>query len=137
MVPSSAITIAADDERLACSGFSLGEPFRLGNFEIITYYFSSLSLSLRKGDSGTAFMGSTHCGESTLQWAMIEDSAEEFLMASCGDGGSSLPTPMTRRTGASLSVVATTPRMENAPTVQATMMAPPHMAASRMEAHGR
>jgi hypothetical protein len=39
MVPSSSFIIVADGERLMCSGFSLGEPIRLGNFEFITDYF--------------------------------------------------------------------------------------------------
>jgi hypothetical protein len=47
MVPSSAITVAADGKHLTCGGFSLGETVRLGKFEFITDYFSSLSLSLR------------------------------------------------------------------------------------------
>jgi hypothetical protein len=46
MVPLSGITIAADAEHLTYSGFSLGEPIRLGNFKFITNYFDSLSLSL-------------------------------------------------------------------------------------------
>jgi hypothetical protein len=45
---------------LTCGGFSLGVTVRLGNFEFIANYFGGLSLSHRRGDSGTAFMGSTH-----------------------------------------------------------------------------
>jgi hypothetical protein len=59
MVPSSAIIVVADDERLTCGRFSLGEPICLGNFESIADYFGGLSLS------------------PTV--AMTEDSAEEFL----------------------------------------------------------
>jgi hypothetical protein len=44
MVSSSAIIVAANSERLMCSGFSLGETVCLGNFEFIADYFSSLSL---------------------------------------------------------------------------------------------
>jgi hypothetical protein len=35
MVPLSAITVAANSERLTCGGFSLGEPIRLENFLFI------------------------------------------------------------------------------------------------------
>jgi hypothetical protein len=45
MVPSSAIVIAADGEHLTCSGFSLVETVCLGNFEFISDYLGSLSLS--------------------------------------------------------------------------------------------
>jgi hypothetical protein len=93
MVPSFVITVAADSEHLMCGGFSLGEPIRLGNFEFIADYFSGRSLSPRRGDSDTTFMGSTRRGASTPQWAIIEDSALEFLMTSSRDGGSGLPSP--------------------------------------------
>jgi hypothetical protein len=71
MVPSSAITIAADGERMTCGGFSLYETICLDNFEFIDDYFGSLSLSPRRGDSGTAFMGSTHSRASPSWQAMI------------------------------------------------------------------
>jgi hypothetical protein len=77
MVPSFAITVATDGERLTCGRFSLGEPVHLGNFEFVTDYFGGLSLSPRRDDSGTAFIGSTRCGASTLRWAMIEDSTKD------------------------------------------------------------
>jgi hypothetical protein len=57
MFPTSALTIAADSDRQTCSGLSLGETVHHGSFEFITGYFSGLSLSPRRGDSGTAFMG--------------------------------------------------------------------------------
>jgi hypothetical protein len=65
MVPSSAIAIAADNERITCGGFTLGETVRLGNFEFIADYFGGLSLSPKRGDEEAAFMGSTHSGAST------------------------------------------------------------------------
>jgi hypothetical protein len=65
MVPSSSITITAHGERLTCGGFSLGEPVCLGNFKFIVDYFGGLSLSLRRGNDGTIFMGSAHNGAST------------------------------------------------------------------------
>jgi hypothetical protein len=62
MVPSSSIANTADDECLACGGLCLSEPIRLGNFEFITNYFSSLSLSPKRGNEGSIFVGSTHSG---------------------------------------------------------------------------
>jgi hypothetical protein len=65
MVPSFAITIATDGERLTCSGFSLGDTVHLGNFEFIADYFDGLSFAPRRGDTVATFMGSTHSGAST------------------------------------------------------------------------
>jgi hypothetical protein len=62
MVPSSMITNAADGEHLMCGGFSLYETIRLGHFEFIADYFTGLSLSPERGDSGASFLGSTHSG---------------------------------------------------------------------------
>jgi hypothetical protein len=93
MVPSSALPISTDGERLTCSDFSLNETFCLGSFEFIANYFSSLSVSPRRSDSGTAFISTTSSGTPSPWWAMIEDSTEEFHMASSGEGApaSSLP----------------------------------------------
>jgi hypothetical protein len=74
MVPSSMINVAADGERLMSGGFSLGEIVHLWNFDFIADYFGGLSLSPRRGDAGTAFMGSTRNGASSPWQAMIEDS---------------------------------------------------------------
>jgi hypothetical protein len=119
------ITVTADGECLTCYGFSLGESDHLGNFEFIANYFNNLSISPQRGNSSTAFMGSTRSGASTPWRAMIVDSAEEFLMTSGGERCSSLPSPRRHGTGASLTPVPTTPGMENAPAARATMMAPP------------
>jgi hypothetical protein len=59
MVPSSVITVTADDECLTCGGFYLGKIVLLGSFEFITDYFSSLSLYPMRGDSSASYMGST------------------------------------------------------------------------------
>jgi hypothetical protein len=61
---------------------TLDEIIHFEDLEFITDYFSGLSLSPRRSNSGTAFMGSTHSGVSFPQRAMTEDSAEEFLTAS-------------------------------------------------------
>jgi hypothetical protein len=44
---------------------------------------------------------------------MIEDSTEEFLTASSGEGGLGLPSPRRRGMGALLTPVATTPWLKN------------------------
>jgi hypothetical protein len=91
MDSSSVLTFSANGERLMCGGFSLGETVCLRSFDFIADYFDGLSLSPKRGDSGTAFMGSTHSGPPSSRWAMIEDSNEEFHMASGGGGGSGSP----------------------------------------------
>jgi hypothetical protein len=97
MVPSSLITIIADDERLACGGLSLDEPIFLGNMEFIIDYFSGSSLSPRRGNEGVIFVGSTHSGTSTPQWLVVKDSTEHFLTVSSGQGSFDNPSP--RRKG--------------------------------------
>jgi hypothetical protein len=57
VVPSSSITITAEGECLACSGFSLGEPVRLENFVFITDHFGGLSQSPKSGNKGAIFVG--------------------------------------------------------------------------------
>jgi hypothetical protein len=66
MVLSFVITVATNGECLTCGAFSLGDIVHLGNFEFIAHYFSGLSLSPRRSDSGTAFMGSTRSGTPSL-----------------------------------------------------------------------
>jgi hypothetical protein len=73
-------------------------------------------------------MGSTHSGAPTPWRAMVEDSAEEFLTASSGEGSFSLPSPGRHDTGASLTLITTTPKKENALATQATMTVPLWMA---------
>jgi hypothetical protein len=102
MVPSYASAVTADGEHLTCGGFSLRETIHLENVKFITDYFGGLSLSPRRSDSGTAFMGSTCSGVSSLWWAKIEDSAEEFFTVSSRDGGFDLPSPRRRNTGGSV-----------------------------------
>jgi hypothetical protein len=131
MVPSSAIAITVDGEHLTCGGFSLGETICLGNFEFTADYFDGLSLAPRRGDAGAIFMVSTRSGASTPRWAMIGDSAEEFLTAPSGEGSFGLPSPRMCGTGALLAPITITPQMENAAATQATMMVPPRMAVPR------
>jgi hypothetical protein len=108
-VPSSAIVITTDSEHLKCGGFSLGKIVPLGNFKFIADYFDDLRLSPSKGNIGAAFMGSTRSAASTSQWAMIEESVEEFLTASCAEGSFDIPSPKRRGMGASLAPITTTP----------------------------
>jgi hypothetical protein len=61
---------------------------------------------------------------------MIEDSTEEVLIVSSGDGGFDLPSPRRHSMGASLTPITTIPQMENAPAAQGTMTVPPWMAVS-------
>jgi hypothetical protein len=133
MVPSSMIIIVADDERLTCDGFSLGETVRLGHFEFIVNYFSGLSLSHRRSDASATFMVSTQSGAPTPRRATIEDSVEEFHTTSSGEGSFGHPSPRRHDTGASLTPITTMPRMENAPATQATTTVPPWMVAPRRE----
>jgi hypothetical protein len=93
MVPSSAIIVATDGEHLTCGGFSLGETSHLGIFKFITDYFGGLSHTPRRGNEGATFMGATSSEASTPWWATIEDSTEEFLMASSRKGSFSLLSP--------------------------------------------
>jgi hypothetical protein len=118
---------------LMCDGFSLDKTIRLGNFEFIVDYFSSLSLSPRRGNVGSTFMGSTHSRMPTPRRAMIEDSVEEFLTALSSAGSFNLHSSRRRGTGASLALITTTPRMENAPATQAMMIVPPRTAVPQPE----
>jgi hypothetical protein len=133
MVSSPSITATANSELLTCGRFSLGETIHLGNFEFITDYLSGLSLSPRRGDKGAAFMGSTHSRASTMLQAKVEDSTEEFLTSSSGEGSFGLPSPRRSSAGALLTPVTTTPRKENTLAIQATMMFPPRTVAPRQE----
>jgi hypothetical protein len=125
MVPSLALISSTDSEHLSHSGFSLGETVRHGSFEFITDYFGGLSLSPRRSDKDTVFMGSTRIGPSSPRWAMIEDSIKEFHMASSGGGGSSLPSPKKLSAGAIPAPIITTPWQEDAPVIQSMTTFPP------------
>jgi hypothetical protein len=131
MVPSFALTIASDSERLTRGGFSLGQTICLGSFEFTADYFGGLSLSPRRGNSGAAFMGSTHSGTPSPWWAMIEESTEGILMTSSVERGSGLPSPRGHDTGALPAPVGTTPWMENTPATQDMTMVPPRTVVQR------
>jgi hypothetical protein len=109
MVPSSALTIAVDDECLKCGGVYLNETICLGCFEFIPDYFSDLGLSPKRSNSGATFMDSTCSRSPSPRWAMIEDSIEEFHMVPKGEGGSSLPSSRRCGVGALFAPATTTP----------------------------
>jgi hypothetical protein len=62
MVPSTALAVSPDDERLTCGGFSLGKTIRFWSLQFIADCFGGLSLSPRRNDSDADFMGSTRNG---------------------------------------------------------------------------
>jgi hypothetical protein len=69
MVPSSALAVAADGERLSCGGFSLGETIRFESLEFITDRFDGLSPPPPWGTAQTPPSGAQptvghhpHCG---------------------------------------------------------------------------
>jgi hypothetical protein len=132
MVPSSSITVVANGERLMCGGFTLGEPVCLGNFECITDYFGGLSLSPKRGNDGAIFMGSTHSEASIPQWATIEDSPEEFLVASSRKEDLATFPPKRHSMWALLAPTTTVTWKKNAP---ATMAFPLRMAVPRPESN--
>jgi hypothetical protein len=118
MVHSFAFTVSTNNERLTCGGFFLGETVHFGSLEFITDCINDLSLSSRRNDSGAAFMGSPHSGPPTPPWTMIEESTEEFFMASSGEVGSSFPSSRRHDTEALSAPVATTPWLEDAPALR-------------------
>jgi hypothetical protein len=66
-----------------------------------------------RGNPGVAFIGSTHSGTPSSWQAMIEDSTEEFLTVSSGEGGFGLPSPRRHDTGAPSAPVATAPWLKD------------------------
>jgi hypothetical protein len=95
MVPSSALTVAADSECLSCGGFYLGNTIHFWSLEFITCRIGGMSLSPRRDGSDAVIMGSTHSGPLSPLRAMVGDSTKEFHIASDreGGGGSGLRSP--------------------------------------------
>jgi hypothetical protein len=69
----------------------------------------------QEGRQRHRFMGSTCCGASTPQRAMIEDSTVEFLTMSSGEGSFGNFSSSRHSSGASLAPASTTTWKENAP----------------------
>jgi hypothetical protein len=133
IVHSTALTISTDGEHLMCGGFTLGKIVCFASLGFIIDCFSGMSLSPKRNDLGTSFMGSTHSGPPSPLWAMIEDSTEEFYKAWRGEEGSDLPYCRRHGTGALPAPVATTPWLEDAPPTQDKMTVPPWALASRLD----
>jgi hypothetical protein len=125
MVALSTLAVSTDGEHLTSGGFSLGETVCLVSFEFIADYFGGLSLSPRRSDSGATFVGSTRNGTLSTWQAIIEDSTEEFHMASSGEAGSVLPSPRRRGMQAPPAPVTTTPWKENTLATHAMTTVPP------------
>jgi hypothetical protein len=125
MVPSSALAIAADGERVLCGGFFLGETGRFGSLEFIADCFGGLSLSPNGDGSDAAFMGLTRSGPPSRLRAMIGDSTEEFHMVSGGEGGSDLPSPKRHGARAPSTPATAIAWPEDTPTTQAITAIPP------------
>jgi hypothetical protein len=66
MVHPSVLVVSSDGDGLMCGGFSLSETICFESLEFITDCFSGLSLSSRRNDSSTTFMGLTRSGPLSL-----------------------------------------------------------------------
>jgi hypothetical protein len=120
MVHSSMLTINASGELLTRGDFFLGESVPFGSLEFIADYFGHLSFSPKGSDSGTVFIRMTRGGSPSLR-TILEDSTDEFYMASSGEGSSGLPLPWRHSMGTPPSPITTMPWLEDAP-IRQTMM---------------
>jgi hypothetical protein len=89
MVPSSALTIAADGECPSCNVFSPDKTIRFGSLGFIAVCFSGLRLSPKGCSSDVIAMGSTHGGPLPLLWAMTKVST--WLQLKMGGSTNRLP----------------------------------------------
>jgi hypothetical protein len=119
MVPTSALTIVANGERLSCDVFSLSKTIRFGSLEFITDCFGGLSLSCMGDGSDAAVMGSTDGGTPSPLRAMTGDFVEEFHMVSDEKGRIDLLSPRWHDMGASTTPTTTISWLETTPTTQA------------------
>jgi hypothetical protein len=117
MVPSSVLAVSVDCEHLTCDGFSLGETVHSGSHEFIAECFGGLSLSPRRDNSGTTFVGSTHSGPLLYRQLVEIHIIATTQLAECARWCWSNPTPNMAYVGASLRGPAAVPF--------ATKMVPP------------
>jgi hypothetical protein len=101
MVPSSALVITTDAERLSCGGFSLGETIHFGSLEFIADHFGGLCLSPMGDGSEIDSMGSARGRPPSPRQAMIWDPTEGSSTASDREGRINLPPPKRHGTGLS------------------------------------
>jgi hypothetical protein len=82
-----------------------------------------MSVSPKVSNSGVVFMGATHSGLPSL-CTILEDSTDEFYMASSGEESSGLPVSQRCSMGKPPASISTTPWSEDALTPQAMTMVP-------------
>jgi hypothetical protein len=120
VVPSSALTVAANGELLSCGGFSLSKTIHFGSLEFIAHHFGGLSLSPLGDGSGIVVMGPAHGGPPLTSQTMVGDSTEGFPMAPNGEWRTDLPSPRRHVMEAPPASTTTILWPENPPTDQAT-----------------
>jgi hypothetical protein len=123
MVHSSTLTVTTDGEHLTCAGFSLGETIRFGRLEFIANYFGNLSLSLMGNESGVIFVGMARSGSPPL-CSILEDSINEFYIASSREGNFDFPVSWRRNMVTLPFYITATPRLKDASTLQAIATVP-------------
>jgi hypothetical protein len=128
MVPSSVLVIAADGERLSCGGFSLDETIGFGSLVFIADYFGGLSLSSLGDVLGAIVMDYAYGRPQSPPRTMMRDSAEEFPIASNGEGRIGFLSPKRHGMGAPPASAMTIPLPENPPTTQTTATILPRQA---------
>jgi hypothetical protein len=133
MVPSSALVVAADGERLSCDIFSLGDTIRFGSIEFIADRFGGLSLSCMGDGLDAAVMGITDGRPPSPLQANVGDYTKEFHTALDGGRRVDLPSPRRHSTGASTVPAMTIPWLETTTTTQPTTTTPLRPAVPRHE----
>jgi hypothetical protein len=125
MVPSSALAVATDGERLSYDVFSLDKTIHFGSLEFIADRVGDLSLSSMGDDSDAAVMRSTRGRPPSPLQAMTWDFTKEFHMTSDGEGRIDLPSPRRHGMGASTTPATTISWPEGTLTTQAMVIVPP------------
>jgi hypothetical protein len=124
MVHSSMLVVTTNGECLTYDGSSLSETIRFESLEFIADCFINLSLSPKGSDSCVIFMGTTHSGSPSL-CNILDDSTDEFYMASNREGSSNLPVSRRHSMGTPPAPIATTPWLEDVLNPQTMATVPP------------